>query len=495
MSTTAKIALGAAALYLLYRISRSSASVAPGSASGGGVGGGGGLVAPVPDASKAFQRPGRQLDVARSIQGLENETDWFLDWQGPSPDQYQHNGPGRAGTTIDPVLAAVAYALSDQKFYRQVWEPASRVPISALGYDDYQLALALLSNKMDRRGCVPSASVELQQAANADPTIRTVEAVSEDLTAVGAAIIGAFTGGVGGAVVHAATAPLFGAADAQLNASEAANPVDFSQVLSSSVMQQLHVFLGESQPGTVNGQPGVPNSSTGRIGDTGVPFIYTRPALFAWDTTVDALVLRLPWISHPLNCETVAPGVQHQWSIRDGYLATRVNARARMYRALDVIACLMFPYQVLELGNDGSGAGSYWTEPRGLYAYANKPTGLILAGSIFPPVRGEDIELGHGFYARASGATDLTAAQLRAAVASPGVVPAAVASAQATGLPSYPAAAAAVANIAAVPLPTLAAPDVVPALPSSAPIAPPVPPPDNGPIASPVFGGAFSGGF
>jgi hypothetical protein len=72
----------------------------------------------------------------------------------------------------------------------------------------------------------------------------------------------------------------------------------------------------------------------------------------------------------------------------------RVNLRARIYRALDVIACQLFPYTEPQI----TPAGSPPVEPAGLYAYYNKfyrgadgKGSGWMKGSVFPPIAGDSI--------------------------------------------------------------------------------------------------------
>lgn len=287
-----------------------------------------------------------QLDVQRrqieDMQISDSETDWIL-----------HNRPD----LTTPGYSVRRYWLH---FYRHLWYPASILPLSFLTEEDVKLAVKLLCGGVTVKGCPYEEG--LQRRMDDLSALQTAQQVADDvaLAIASAAGYGQVASELHDARVKLGGDPLAHVADEMAASLGAGSTFDLSVVL-GDVRKQKYTGVISGRPLRWRQRVVAPPGFTRPDGTPhDGPEFYARLELFRTSTQGRLL----SWNSQDLGCGKK--------------LSTRIVARARVFRALDMLGCTMFPH-------------SADTDVH-LYDYRNPRFGTM-RGSIFPPTR-EDVAIG-----------------------------------------------------------------------------------------------------
>jgi hypothetical protein len=279
------------------------------------------------------------------------------------------------------------FAELQDRFYRQMYLPASLIPISVLGRDDFVLAMKMLAGVLTPGGCqLAQGESRQKEMDDAEGDAHFAIEIVNAILAVVAAIVTVFCAPAGvalGAALGALSAEEESAfkeasdGDKKRAAEALATAQAAFQKISAGDRETLARWIG---PVMATGDrfprdwPGGPNPLFNGVSLDSAPAtlwasrqgftFYPRFALTSFNVQRFALL----WNSAELACSLP--------------LRQRVNRRARIYRALDVIGCLMFPSE-RHVFNPTTGEQEGVQDDR-LYSYLSGRA-LPVIGSIFPP--------------------------------------------------------------------------------------------------------------
>jgi hypothetical protein len=312
-------------------------------------------------------------DVAPPDLEATGELDWFLD------DAFAHVTDSSASD------ANAAYA--NAQFKRQIKDPAQALTSADLTQEHFDLAWRLLEGSLTEQTDPAEMSDRQRRAADltaADALANTLYGVWKTL----AQVLGAFTFGLTTIAAQLVDSEVGqgGSLTDELNRRDAQNKL--RRAMTDEQLLNLVRWLGPVpviggvHPAYVDlsKPPAVPPASTG----TSVTPAGIVPDLMRWQLTAGGASGRyLRW-----NAVELTSGLSFR---------QRVNLRARIYRALDIIACQLFPYVDNADAKGLLAAGVAPHEPPGLYCYYNgryrgadgQASGWI-KGSIFHPVAGDN---------------------------------------------------------------------------------------------------------
>ncbi|HEX8010200.1 MAG TPA: hypothetical protein VF814_04610 [Casimicrobiaceae bacterium] len=280
----------------------------------------------------------------------ENERDVFLDNRVPF-DTRNGNYPA----SVDDWMA---------RFWRQVYHPASRLSCGDLTELDMKRAVALISGQLtrplaaNRRDLMSDAELAQASQNDLDATFRPLYDAIRGIMYAFSAITFGITG------IIAGVADLAGAGnaiDAMITWDKLRAGLPPENLAAARKWLGSPLLLGSAPVGEPLRFPAM-----GRRAPDGTGY-YERYQLF---TQMRGAGWNLAWNAVELTSTT---------SNTLASLRERINIRARVYKAIDLICCELFPY-TLEFG-EGKTEGDH--EPDGLYIYYTQGAGKI-CGSIFP---------------------------------------------------------------------------------------------------------------
>ncbi len=357
----------------------------------------------------------------------DHEWDWWRDnavvWKQAIDNGYHGDG-------IHTIKAGLDDDGAQARFYRQMWLPASRVKLSELSRQDFETAFGLLAFSEDSIHWKNSRRRESENYVYNDTSVQElgfayllVERVI-DIVPFGSILTGildAIMAGVGASVgqIEAAAA----AEKGSLAAAVARLPVAGQQYLRARLCYCPSPKYQRRGDPTVNDpylEP-APQSHTLAYSVKGTPeanAIYFGDPTSPWfgpngEKFFPRAPLFEPLLFHPASdlvggggrgYDVIgnAEGPYLRWSCGalegqeltdetlDG-LSHRTVRRAYVYRALDVLACLMFPDEGSAW--DTSGRQVFY-QVDGTYTYRSPVFGPVF-GSIFPPTDEDTRIIGH----------------------------------------------------------------------------------------------------
>lgn len=359
----------------------------------------GGAVAPTASGPSSFSSA-----VDFIVGDVDNgEPDFFRDFGRPILGAVADSSASRGYRETPEFRASWAARLKARKqaFLRQVWLPASRIPMTALTDEDFQRAEAFLSGQMKRCFDLPT-----------EATMSELRALNSEAQDAGAA---AQWGGLPGQLLGGGNQTNFAVSLFGLDSKvkeEAQKYLTTAPEVFADREKALGFFL-QTDYSVELGADGLPKPLEARQYDD-IPAQYDyayylqniAPLFPAGDRWADS---RAPWefFTDPFSHEgkliagrmgIFSPGGWGHW--RYPWISEELGARkslrervylwARLYRALDVIGWKTYPYFDVTLDESipdpAAAHGVYeWSHAKpGTYMY-NSKLGAV-KGSVFPPL-------------------------------------------------------------------------------------------------------------